>query len=118
MERPSQSLQIFYGLCAIAGVVVTMYFNIQFVQEHGGFSAWTFITENYVNHASASISNDLLVVVVAFLVWSFVEAKRLNMRHWWAYVVLTFVVAIAFALPLFLLNRERKLREISKEEGG
>ncbi len=116
MERPSQSLQIFYGLCAVAGVVATGYFNLQFIGQHGGFSAWTFITENYVNHASASISNDLLVVVVAFLGWSFVEARRLNMRHWWAYVVLTFVVAIAFALPLFLLNRERKLGEIKSED--
>ena len=113
MEISSKKLQVIYGICAIAGVIFTMYFNVQFIIEHNGFSLATFINENYVNNASASISNDLLVVVVAFLVWSFVESRRLSMSNWWVYVVLTFGVAIAFALPLFLLNRERRISEIS-----
>lgn len=113
MNIESKTLQIIYGLCAIAGVVFTMYFNILFIIEHGGFSALTFITDNYVNYASASISNDILVVVAVFFVWSFFEARRLSMSYWWVYVVLTFGIAIAFAFPLFLLNRERRLTEIN-----
>ena len=103
VSKQANTLQLIYGLCAIAGLVFTMYFNILFIIEHGGFSAITFVTDNYVNNASASISNDILVVVAAFLVWSFIEARRLSMSHWWIYVVLTFAVAIAFAFPLFLL---------------
>jgi len=108
----SQKLQILYVLCAIAGVVFTMYFNIQFMIEHGDFSLRQFIAENYVNNASASISNDLLVVVAAFLIWSFFEARKLGMKNWWVYLVLTFGVAIAFSFPLFLLFRERRLAKI------
>ena len=93
----SKSLQIVYALSAVAGVVFTMYFNLQFIDEHGGFSLPVFIAENYVNNASASIANDILVVAAVFVIWSFVEARRLAMRHWWVYVVLTFFVAIAFA---------------------
>jgi len=114
MNTDSKTLQVIYGLCAIAGVGFTMYFNILFIIEHGGFSALTFITDNYVNYASASISNDILVVVAVFFVWSFFEARRLSMSYWWLYVVLTFGIAIAFAFPLFLLNRERRLAEIAK----
>lgn len=113
MQISSKNLQIIYGICALAGVVFTMYFNIQFIIEHDGFSVATFVEDNYVNNASASITNDLLVVVAAFLVWSFCESRRLSMSNWWLYVVLTFGVALAFALPLFLLIRERKLAKIS-----
>ena len=109
----SAKMQLLYGLSAVAGVAATLYFNIQFMTENNGFSVATFISDNYVNAASASISNDLLVVVAVFFIWSFVEARRLSMRFWWCYPVLTFTVAIAFALPLFLLFRERRLAALT-----
>jgi hypothetical protein len=105
----SSNRQLFYGVTALIGVVVTWYFNIQFMIETGGFSLGEFIAATNANAAATSISNDLLVVVVTFFFWSFLEAKRLGMRHWWAYVILTFSIAIAFACPLFMLMRERKL---------
>jgi len=117
MKSSSIKLQIAYGVCAIAGIVFTLYFNILFIIEHGGFSAITFVAENYINNASASITNDILVVVVTFLVWSFIEARRLSMPYWWVYAVLTFCIAIAFTFPLFLLNRERRIAEIANTNG-
>lgn len=109
MKSQSAKLQVLYGICALAGIICTMYFNIHFIIEHGGFSLETFITENYVNNASGSISNDFLVILVVFLIWSFVEAKRIAMPYWWVYILLTFSVALAFSFPLFLLMRERHL---------
>ena len=87
----SKKLQVIYALCAAAGVAFTMYFNVQFIVEHGGFSVTQFLTETYINNASTSITNDLLVIVVAFLIWSFIEARRLKMRNWWAYVIPPFL---------------------------
>ena len=116
MDTSSKKLQIIYGICAAAGVLFTMYFNTQFMIEHGGFSVITFIAENYVNNASASISNDILVVTVVFLIWSFIEARRLSMSYWWVYAALTFSIALAFALPLFLLYRERRIAKIAKSD--
>lgn len=107
-------LQIGYAVLAIVGVLVTWYWNIQFMGAHGGFSLMTFVTDNYVNAASASISNDILIATATFAVWSFFEARRLQMRHWWAYLVLTLAVAIAFAFPLFLLMRERRLAALNR----
>jgi hypothetical protein len=106
----SRSRQIVYAVLAVVGLVATWYFNLRFMAESGGtFSVVAFVQSGYANSASASLSNDLAVGTVAFLVWSFAEARRLGMRHWWAYVVLTFGVAFACAFPLFLLVRERRL---------
>lgn len=104
----STTRQIIYGLAALIGIIVTWYFNLQIIL-YEGFTVSKFISDNYVNAASASVSNDLTVVVFVFLFWSFLEARKLKMRHWWLFPVLTFTVAIAFTYPLFLLMRERKL---------
>lgn len=105
----STTKQIIYGLFALIGVCVTWYFNLQLMQSPEGLSLAAFIADNYVNAASASIANDLWVVVAVFLFWSFGEARKLGIKHWWVYIPLTFIIAIAFAFPLFLLMRERKL---------
>lgn len=105
----SKTRQYIYAAIAILGVFATWYFNIQFMLQGENLSLGKFIADNYVNFASASISNDIGVVALTFLFWSFFEARKLKMRNWWLYVVLTFVVAMAFAFPLFMLMRERKL---------
>jgi len=102
--------QMVYAALAAIGLVATWYFNLQFMSESGGsFSAVEFVRAGYANSASSSLSNDLLVGTAAFTIWSFAEARRLGMRHWWIYPVLTFGVAFAFAFPLFLFVRERRL---------
>ncbi len=105
----SQIRKTVFAATAVLGVCVTWYFNLQFMAETGGFSLTEFVAATYVNAASASISNDLLVVVFTFLFWSYFEAQRLAMKRWWLYVVLTFSIAIAFAFPLFMYMRERAL---------
>ncbi len=105
----SQTRIYCYALLAIAGLVFTMYYNIQFIIEHGGFSVSLFVKENYLNAASASISNDVIVASLVFLFWSYFEAQRLRMKHWWVYLITNFCIAFAFAFPLFLLMRERAL---------
>ena len=109
----TQSRQWVYGVLALAGFVATSYFNIQFIGEHGGFSVMLFVRESYANAASSSITNDLTVGVVAFVVWLFAESRRLEMPRPWIYVLLTFGVAFAFAFPFFLLMRERRLASLA-----
>lgn len=106
--------QMVYAALAVLGLIVAWHFNLRFMSESGGsFSVVDFVAASYANSASTSISNDLTVGVIAFLVWSFREAKQLGMRHWWVYVVLTFAVAFAVAYPLFLFMRERRTDALS-----
>ena len=98
--------QAFYGLAALIGLCANWYFNVQvFTSDDEA----TFLGLAYSNPASASLTNDLLVVGAVFFVWSWFEARRLSMKHWWVYVVMTFGVAIAVAYPNFLLMRERAM---------
>ncbi|WP_199539111.1 DUF2834 domain-containing protein [Desertihabitans brevis] len=60
----------------------------------------------------SSLVVDVVVVLLACWVLMLVEARRLGIRHVWVYLVLAPVVALAFALPLFLAVRERRLREL------
>jgi hypothetical protein len=112
----STGRQIVFGLAALTGIGVTWYFNIQHILHYGGFSVVQFLTDSYANAASSSISNDILIAVFTFLFWSYFEARRLAMRSWWAYPLLTFGIAVAFAFPLFMLMRERALLRSAEDD--
>ena len=108
--------RIIYAVLAFAGFAIPTYFTWQFSQTHpGGFSPSAFLAGGFANHAATAFSSDLFVVSLAGMVWMFFEAKRLNMRFIWAYLLLSFVIAFSFTFPLFLFVREGALE---KEPGG
>lgn len=56
-----------------------------------------------------SLASDFWVGSFASLIFMITEARRIALPRVWVYIVLTFAVAWAFALPLFLFMRERQL---------
>lgn len=101
-----------YAGLAVIGIIGPWYYNLQFMASGANLlDATAFLAAGMENPGAASLTVDLLIGCSAFLVWLFPEAKRLGMRYAWAYLVLTFVVAFAFALPLFLCMRERRLAQ-------
>lgn len=101
-----------YLALSAAGAALTWYNNWQFMQLYDGFSLPQFLTDGFANPAAASLGWDVTVGATAFLVWLWPEAKRLQMRHAWIYLVLTCGVAFACAFPLFLAMRERRLADV------
>jgi Terpene cyclase DEP1 len=71
--------------------------------------AW--LAGGFINWLTGSITTDFLIGTTPVVAWMVVEARRLGMRHRWFYVVTTFLVAFAFACPLFLLMREARLQK-------
>ncbi len=99
-----------YLLLAIAGLIVPWYFNLQFMaQGDGEFSIRDFVAEGFATSGAASLTSDLLIGASAVTLWMIVESRRLKMKGLWLYLVFTYLIAFAFACPLFLLMRERKL---------
>jgi Na+/H+ antiporter NhaD/arsenite permease-like protein len=98
-----------YGLLCIPGALVPWYFNVRQMIEGGTFSVPDFFAAGFTSHYAGSLTSDFLIGSTAVIVWMVVEARRLGMR-WWAYLLATFLVAFAFACPLFLMMRERRLR--------
>lgn len=98
----------YLGLAAVA-LVGTWSQNILFFREAGTTSALAFIEACFANHAAASISIDILLFATSAFVFMGVEAKRLKIPHFWLYVVLSLVVAVAVAFPLFMAVRQQRL---------
>ena len=101
--------QIIYGVLAVLGIVAPWYHNHQFYAQHENPTAMLFVQQAMLNPAAASITSDIAVVGFVFLIWSWRESRKLKIKHWWLFAVLTFVIALAFTFPLFLLFRERHL---------
>ena len=104
-------LMTFYAIFAAAGAIVPWFFNIKYMQQSAQLltpAAW--LMGGFMNPLTGSITSDFLIGTTPVLVWMVVEARRLRMRRCWFYEVTTFLVALAFACPLFLLMQEARLR--------
>lgn len=108
-------LMIVYGAFAAAGAIVPWYFNILHMRQSGQMlTPQSWLAGGFINPLTASITTDFLIGTTPVLLWMILEARRLRMRHWWFYVVTTFLVAFAFSCPLFLLMREMRLQSNHK----
>ena len=101
----SRTLQALYLLLSALGAGGTWYFNLQMADLAGFFS------QIWDTPLSSSLGVDLLVVVLAFYLLMATEGRRLGIpaRRLVFLAVLTWAVALACALPLYLFFRERAL---------
>lgn len=105
-------LQWLYLLLAILGALTTWYYNVQAIGDLGSqFTPLAFAQVGFEgSNLLASLAADFWIGSLASLIWMIAEGRRLKMKRIWVYVVLTFAVAWAFSLPLFLFMRESKLQ--------
>lgn len=90
---------------AVAGLIGTWWFNaLAIIQLSNFIGDWV-----GSGPAVSSLTVDLLITAAAGSVLIIVEARRIGMKHGWAYVVFSGLTAFAFTFPLFLAMRERYL---------
>lgn len=101
----STARQLMYGVAAVVGGVLTWFFNLRYDGPVSYLAAW------FANDASSSAAVDLLVVSAVVTVFVVAESRRLGLRKWVPvlFVVTGVLIAMAFAVPAFLLYRERVL---------
>lgn len=107
---PARPLEYVFAALTLPGVALTWRYNLEYMQQAGGFTVEGFVAAAFANPAAASLSVDLLLVTLAVSIFIVVETRRLGMRYAWLYLLLAINVAMAFACPLFLWMRERQLR--------
>ncbi len=106
----------FYLAFAVAGAIFPTLCNIKFMQMYGMmFDIGKFIELANINPAAQSLSSDLFIGAGAVIFWMVIESKRLKMKNLWIVFLGTFTIAFAFAAPLFLFLRERRLIEIENK---
>lgn len=91
------------------GVLIPMYYNIQYLVE-GGNLLVDFFTVPLQNAVTASVLFDLVIAFAAFNVMLFSERRALGQRDFMLCLVVSWLVALAAGLPLFLFLRERHRR--------
>lgn len=111
MKPAITPLTSIYALLAALGLTIPWYYNLKYMLIEGQtFTVQAFIASGFTSTLTSSLSTDFFIGSTAVLIWMMNEAGRIGMKYRWAYFVLTFAVAFAFACPLFLLMRELHLR--------
>ena len=90
---------------AIVGFIAPYYFFLQV----RGFDLNALFQQFAASKILSGTAMDLLISVIVFWFFMFIEANKLQMKNPWVYILATLLVGLSFALPLFLYFRERKL---------
>lgn len=98
------SLRSFYLIMCVVGTAVPWYFFGSFFAVNGA-DASAFLRGLFANGAAAGFSTDVLVSLVVFWVWSFVDARERRVGLWWVTLPAGCLVGLSLALPLYLYLR-------------
>jgi hypothetical protein len=105
----------FYALLAVVGFIVPNILVFYESVETGNILLWldpqATMNGMFGNRIAAAFVTDLLLVVLAALIWIVMESKKLGMKNSWVYIVLTLLFGLAGPLPLFLYQREKVLEK-------
>lgn len=108
-----------YGLVAVLALIGTWGNNIHYMTS--GLSPLDvnilFWKETFANPASRSITVDILFLSIPVTIWMMMEARRLQMRGIWFYLIGSLLIAVSMTVPLFMALRERKLAATQSEAG-
>ena len=114
-----KTLAWIYGLVSVLALIGTWGNNIHYMSA--GLSPLDvnilFWKETLANPASRSITVDILFLSIPVTIWMMMEARRLQMRGIWFYLVGSLLIAVSMTFPLFMALRERKLAATQAEAG-
>ena len=114
MTRTRTLLCWAYGLIAVAALALTW---SQFVLD-GPTSLAGFWMRMTANHTTRGITVDLAFFLLAAALFMVGEARRLNIRFVWLYLVLGYLIDISVAFPIFLIVRERAMARTGETDAG
>ncbi len=102
-----------YLLLAVIGFIAPNIFVAKESMETGNILLWldppATIKAMFGTNISTAFVVDLLAVALVFFVWTYIEAKKLNIKNVWLIWVLTLLFGLGGSFPLFLYWREKKM---------
>jgi Terpene cyclase DEP1 len=103
------SMKVIYLGLTIVGTIVPWFWLIQ--DSTALLSPALFLQRAFANPIAAALTSDLLIAVLTFFSFVWVECQRLHVSRLWLtlYIALTFGVGLSCALPCFLYHREQIL---------
>lgn len=98
-----------YLVLAAVGAILPYTLLIPWLGEHG-LDLPLLVSQPLVNVPARIFVVDALFAAFVFLIFVVAESERLGVRHRWAPILAVLAAGICCALPLFLAQRERALR--------
>jgi hypothetical protein len=92
----------------VVGFVVPNTMLLIFLGQHG-VDLGRYLGDWFGVLPSAQLVVDLVICAAAFIGWSAADGARTGVRRWWVTIPATLLVGLCFAIPLYLLLRERAL---------
>lgn len=111
MTRFEKFLCVLYAGIALVALIATWSNNIAFMLQPEHRTIWSWYNAVYANYAAASFTNDLFMLGLAGAIFMLVEARRLQIRFVWVYILLSGPIAISVMFPLFLIARQIKIAQ-------
>jgi hypothetical protein len=107
-----------YAAIAVVALVGTWGNNLKYLMLGFVGANQRFWLDTLANPASRSITVDIFFLSLAAVVWLLLEARRLDIKGAWWYVLASILVAVSVAFPLFMIQRELALAEKEGPSGG
>lgn len=104
-------------LLTVAGFLVPNAMVVVFVAEHG-VDLGRYLGDWFETLPSAQLVADLAIVFIAFVTWAAWDGPRSGVRRWWVTIPASLLVGVCFALPLYLLLRERAIGAAARPAMG
>lgn len=102
----STPLARLYLALALAGLVVTWFFNLRYFLSGGSVAPDRFWADAMVNPLTSAITVDVYLSALVFSVWVWRETARVSRWRAMAWIALCFGIGLAIALPLYLARRD------------
>jgi hypothetical protein len=109
-QRNNMKQSKVYLLLCVVGVAVPWIFLFGFLGDDQA-SVPLFFTSIFANHVSSAVAGDLIISALAFIVFVFIEGRRIGLKNLWIYIPATLFVGLSFGLPLFLYHRARLIEK-------
>lgn len=93
-------------LLTVAGFAVPNAMVVVYLADHG-LEIGRYLGDWFETLPSAQLVADLAIAFLAFVAWTAWDGPRSGVRRWWVTIPASLLVGICFAIPLYLLLRER-----------
>ncbi len=98
-----------YAVIAVVAFIGTQWALIEGIRTTEGSFATQMWADLTANPAVVFTSIDLIMVFFAALIFMIVEGRRVKVRWWGLYPVLSTGIGISFGFPLFLIARRLRI---------
>jgi len=98
-----------YAVIAAVALVGTQWALVEGIRATEGSFAKQMWADLTANPTVVFTTIDLFMVFFAAFIFMVVEGRRVRLRSWWLYPLLSVGIGVSFGFPLFLLARRLRI---------